>query len=98
MGMAFTPTSIPASRNLLTASSRKSGRGARGSSSRARRVRMQATLILTRTVERSAMRWSKSMSRTIWFDLVVISRISPSRAAIFSRIARVAPNSRSAGW
>ena len=96
--MASTPAETPCSRNLRTAARRRSGRGARGSSRRARCVLKVVMVRLTVSDDRAEIRCSKSISRTTWSDLVVIETLSPSRSAIFSRIARVAPNSRSAGW
>jgi hypothetical protein len=55
-------------------------------------------LIFTESEDFYAMRRSRSMSRTTWFDFVVMETLSHSRSAMRSRIARVAPNSFSAGW
>ena len=79
-------------------SNRRSGRGARGSSNRASRARNVVTVMFRDNSERSAIRFNTSMSRTIWFDLVMTEMLSPSRFANSSRHARVTPYSRSAGW
>ena len=62
---------------LPTASRRRSGLGARGSSILARRVRRVVTLRFTLSDDFAAMRFSSSMSRTTWSDFVVIERLSP---------------------
>src|SRR5204862_3515034 len=64
-GDADTPTANPASCNSFTAASRRSGRGARGSSIRASLGRIVVTVMSICSEDRVAIFFSTSMSRTI---------------------------------
>jgi len=96
-GDADTPTASPASLSSCTAATRRSGRGARGSSSLANRGRKVVIVIFSDREERAAIFLNTSISRTIWLDLVMTEMLRPSRFASSSRHARVTPYSFSAG-
>ena len=102
--MANTPVVIPAWASCRTVSSRRSGRGARGSSARASRALSVPTLTLICNWLQPASSRSRSRSRSTRFDLVVMDKLKPPLGSVrensssVSRIARVTPNWRSAGW
>ena len=96
-GAIATPARNPTSLNFRTASSRRSGRGARGSSKRASSTSVVVTVRLIESSFCWAIFRKRSMSRKIMFDLVMMLTSNPECSESSSRMERVIPKRRSAG-
>ena len=77
---------------------RRSGRGARGSSSRASFAFIVVTVSATVSLCRRAISVSRSMSRAISVDLLTMPRLNPLVFANTSSSERVIFCLRSMGW
>ena len=96
-GAAITPVGMPAAASSRMVAIRRVGVAARGSSRRARVRSSVVTETHTCASPFAAMGARMSMSRSTSADLVTMPTGWP-KAASTSRMERVMPNSRSAGW
>ena len=88
-GIMKSRVATPASASRCIAARRRSGRGARGSSSRASSVSVVVTEKLTESSDRSAIARRRSRSRVTSVPLVVIESLIPGRVRTASSRLRV---------